>query len=80
MTRKLLRLTWVDSCAPSDSGWHREGELNLKELTCETVGWLISEDKTSISVACSVMENETLYGVITIPKVAILSRKTIRGN
>lgn len=75
---KLLYVTWIDSASPSDSSWHKAEELNLEVLTCRTVGWLVAETNTSISLSSSVMENGALYGTITIPKVALITRKVVR--
>jgi hypothetical protein len=72
ITRVYVR--WVDSCSPSDSSWHTKDNLSLSPLTCETLGWLVNEDRKSVSVASCVMENGALYGVITIPKCSILKR------
>ena len=72
---KRVYVLWIDSCSPSDSSWHKASELSLSPLKCDTLGWLVHEDKQSISVASCVMENGALYGVITIPKCSILKRR-----
>ena len=74
---KLVYVRWIDSAAPSDSSWHKVEDLSLEPLACDTVGYLVSETKTGVSIASSVMENGLLYGVITIPKVAVLKRRTL---
>lgn len=71
----IVYIQWVDSCSPSDSSWHKPEELNLNPLACETVGIVVSEDEKQISVASCKMENGSIYGVITIPKVAIIKRR-----
>ena len=72
---KLTHIKWIDSCSPSDSNWHKVEELHLEPLTCESVGWVLKEDKKSISLAPHMTEGQGLYGVLTIPTVAILKRK-----
>ena len=77
-TSKLVHIRWIDSCSPSDSDWHRLEELNLKALTCDTVGIVVDEDDRQISVASCVTEAGAIYGVITIPKCSILKRRRVR--
>lgn len=77
-TSKLVHIQWLDSCSPSDAAWHEPKELNLKALTCDTVGILVAEDDKQLSVASCVMETGTLYGVITIPKCSILKRRRVQ--
>lgn len=77
MGTKLIYILWVDSASPSDAAWHRTEELNMEPLKCETAGYLVRETADSISVASCVMENGSLYGVITIPKCSILKRRRV---
>jgi len=75
---KKVKVKWVDSCSPADSNWHRIDELSLQPLTCESIGFVVSEDKHQISVAGTVAESGSVYGVMTIPKRAVLKIMVIR--
>ena len=77
---RLVHIQWLDSCSPSDSGWHKPEELTLKSLTCDTVGIIVAEDKKQISVASCIVDSGKdygVYGVITIPKCSILKRRRV---
>src|SRR5580700_1324572 len=78
----LLQVLWVDSTDPAND-WLPLGDLEgyPGSLDCTSVGWLVGEDKESVTLAAhlSYPEEECprVCGVISIPKAAILGTKTI---
>lgn len=78
---KLLWILWVDS-----SGWSRwqnaqqfvEEEILKDDPRCESVGWVICEDKESISIAPHRSGNGNIDGVFRIPKRSILKKKVLK--
>jgi hypothetical protein len=78
---RLELVTWIDSIRHVD-GWqpveHYQREAE-RPLECETAGWVIHENATSIMVAQSRMtgDNGAVTEVIQIPTIAIKSRKDL---
>lgn len=78
---KLLWILWLDT-----SGWSQwqgaerfvEVEIPKDDLRCESVGWIIHEDKESISIAPHRSGNGSIDGVFRIPKCSILKKKVLR--
>ncbi len=76
----LLRVVWLDS-----TGWSRWTDLDdflaeqvpKESCRCETVGWLVHEDKEKLIVASSRSVISAIDGILQIPKCAILKRTEI---
>jgi len=74
----VLWIRWVDSS--SHSGWKETSELEAHLMICESIGFLVSENKDAIAIALnrSCKAGFLPFGdIISIPKVAVLSRKRI---
>lgn len=72
---KLVCVVWYDSV--SAGGWRDENSYNKAER-CVSVGWLVGQDEYNVAIACSKDEDgEDFLGVVTIPKVAIVSAKVV---
>ena len=59
---------------------HRN-QIETNALKCESVGFLVREDKKSVSVALNMTPDEDYkpFGdVILIPKVSIISKKVLK--
>ena len=54
---KLVLIEWVDST--SMGGWTDNDDMDLCE--CETVGFLLKEDKKKVIVAQSISDGATRY-------------------
>lgn len=77
MKTKLIRthVKWVDSVGPSRYWEHRD-DVDHSVSHIETVGWLVHENKKSVTIASSVSKNSGCYGgILTIPKFAITKRE-----
>lgn len=78
--RMAVHVKWVDSAG--SSGWRSFDELHSNLMKCETIGWLVLEDKEKITIALNGVfdgTSERPFGeFITIPKVAILKRHGIK--
>ena len=75
---KVLYVEWLDSNSRRGGVWH---DIDSKpcEMTCKTVGFVIHEDKKSITVASHLSEpTDSMAGDITIPKRAITKRRIVR--
>lgn len=79
MKRKALWLRWMDS--GSTPGWGDEESLKEEALVCESIGWLVKENKNVIVLALNASFDEysryPFGDAISIPKGCILSRKVI---
>ena len=78
---KIVHIKWVDSY--TQAGWVNESQLDKTPLICETVGFLVGENKHSLKVALNHTCNDNYkpYGeVINIPKVSIKSKRILRNK
>jgi len=79
----LERVAWMDSRCPTDS-WARVRDFgSVNALSMVSVGFIIKETDEEILVAPhvgieDVVEDTQVSGVITIPKVSIVSRETLK--
>lgn len=76
----LLMVEWVDSC--TTRGWIDPHSISKHAKSCFSVGWVIHEDDTVVSLAASAGLNDedgfdSVDGHMTIPKVAIIRTKTL---
>lgn len=67
-------IKWVDSVGPARY-WELADQITHSVSRIETVGWLIHENKKSVTVASSWSTSGCFGGVVTIPKFAITKRK-----
>lgn len=81
---KLVEIKWIDSASPANGSWVVITGEQLKEdyiAICYSSGYLIGETKKEYKVCNSYHEiNETdinAIGYIAIPKVAIISMKSL---
>lgn len=81
----LELIEWFDSV--TSSGWQVEGEKENEPAKCLSVGWVVKETKTSVSLAPNIgplpgtylVDFNDQYGdVTTIPKGMITKRKKIK--
>lgn len=70
-------IEWDDSCGAAD-GWEFRGDMEpLLPARCISVGFVMAETETYLTIAPTVSEGLVL-GRLTIPKVAIVRRRSIR--
>lgn len=74
---RLLYVKWVDSQSTAEGTWHTARQIDDKVKPCHSVGWVLKETKTSITLVGSHV-GEEYGGDITIPKVAIIKKRRIR--
>ena len=77
MSRKMLYLEWEDSMSFSGKVWKDIDIVEDADLMCESCGFVIGEDKTSITLAGSTYGG-SMAGDMTIPKSAIRKRRVLR--
>lgn len=78
-TPDILLVEWIDSCG--SSGWRPLADIQQEPSRCQTVGWLVSENKEALTLALNRAENHdnVPFGeTICIPKIAIKRRTTLR--
>lgn len=67
---KLVMVEWLDS--RRGEGWVRLDELESTLTKCRSVGWIIAQDKESLTLAGHLGDNPAqCCGDLTIPKRAI---------
>ena len=82
---KLIFIEWVDSSRHGGAWEHYTKDQFNKDtsLYCHSVGWLVGETKTQITVAQTISiddhpERDQMLYLITIPKCAIVSRRELK--
>lgn len=73
---EAIYLRWEDSCA-FEAGWKNILDYEGTCATCETVGWLVSEDEQSLLVGLSYDGDSDFNCVMRIPKSGVLYRQTL---
>lgn len=72
MTRRLVRVDWVDSCSFSRQQWRSIDESKgLEPSKIQSVGFVLSEDKEHIVLTGSLDEEDHANGCHTIPRGCI---------
>lgn len=76
--RIITVVKWADSIG-CVSGWCRESELTLNVDAITTIGVVLREDDSQITIAPTFFKHPNgeihTMGVVTIPKCAIVSRQ-----
>jgi len=65
----------------TSNGWHDSGKFKKSDdgFKCESVGFIMFEDKKSIRLACSYSDqNETAGEVITIPRANVIKKEVLK--
>lgn len=73
---KIVHVKWEDSHV-NNGAWADPSDVKAWPLTIKTAGFLVAEDKKTITIASSVAKEGNWAGVIKIPKSCILKRKVI---
>ena len=79
MRTKIIYVKWLDSS--TQTGWLRKDEIMKNPLKCETVGFLVKENKKSLLLSLNRTQDENYkpFGdVICLPKKSIVVRKTLK--
>lgn len=79
--KKLVYIEWEDSqgCSPS---WQRTANYDPEVVIIKSVGWIIHENKKTISIAGNIAEETNTTdaqanGIMTIPKRCVVKRKNV---
>lgn len=88
---EIVEVEWIDS--QSWMGWHRHDDVvqdhgDEKDKLCRTAGYLVSEDKSGVTLALSRTVPTSPDGVnarswgdtIFIPAVAVRKKTTLRSR
>jgi len=78
-SKKIAYVKWLDTW--TSNGWHDSGKFKKSDdgFKCESVGFIMFEDKKSIRLACSYSDqNETAGEVITIPRANVIKKEVLK--
>jgi len=70
-------IEWRDSCSLRGGVWNDQNDLaQCSPSQCRSVGWVVSENKMSITLAAHASETQA-SGDMCIPKTAVVRRWTL---
>lgn len=70
-------VTWRDSATLR--GWMEMDSKHHGVTTITSVGWLVRETKTELTIATCISENGNTRDAVTIPREAITKRTRLRN-
>lgn len=73
-TEKIVAMTWIDASGPD--GWVDRDNLDYEIQTILSIGFLLHEDDTSMTISPSLGRHH-VHAPMTIPKKAVVERKDI---
>ena len=77
LIKKVVHITWIDS--QTDSGWTPIKEVAEELELTHTIGFFVSESDAFYIVAHSFdPQTESVNGLMTIPKSAVETIKTLK--
>lgn len=80
----LVCITWEDHWGTAGGGWRPQDATDMKPMLCQTVGWVIAQDKDRLLTASShdgQMPNPSVSAVSCCPKRMVSEIKVLkRGN
>lgn len=78
---KVYYIKWRDAFTETDE-WHDSDSITDEDYTCETIGYLLEENKKSnyYSIAGTVTIEGVYTSIINIPKAMVISKKCIKIN
>ena len=80
MYKEFEVIEWLDHATYSESSWRSED--NIKELVpvkVITLGFVVSEDKTSVRIAATITDNASFTGEFLIIKISIVRRQKVKN-
>lgn len=79
LSKRPVLIEWVDSHSPNCVGWIGPDEVPHHMTTCLSVGYILNEDKKTITLVAHVAGSEAdqVGGVMTIPTCAIVKRNKL---
>lgn len=77
MKRKAVFVVWTDSA--TNGGWVYPNSPQYGGVSrIESVGWLVGDHEDHVEITTSISDANRSLDVLSIPKVAILKRRTVR--
>lgn len=76
--KKIYRIVWRDAYSEVDE-WHDEDSIDGSDYLCETIGYLIENEKNSkyFTIASTVTIEGYFCCLINIPKAMVVSKQKI---
>lgn len=78
---KLQIIEWRDAFAPAENGWLTQSQveefINDHDFIVTSVGYVIHEDKDTVTIVSQVSKQEQYSHLQRIPKGCITKRKTV---
>jgi hypothetical protein len=76
--RKLVIVTWADSAA-FDAGWKDDTKVErMAPSRITSVGWLMAETKTHVTLAAHITSEGHVTGEMCIPRGCVLKRRAVK--
>ena len=80
MYKEFEIIEWLDHATYSESHWRTEDSIKeLSPVRVVTLGFVVSEDKTSVRVSATITDNASFTGEFLIIKKAIVRRQKIKN-
>jgi len=76
--RKIVKIEWEDACSHNEDWWP-EDKISNEGITTESIGFIVKENKTHITIANSFNDVELYNGILTIPKKYIKKKRIIKS-
>lgn len=80
-SKTLVRINWLDSQSPDDAGWKNKKDVDKNAVRLSSVGFIIGQTKTAITLAASrprKRENsDSVTGIMCIARNSIQKIKEI---
>lgn len=78
----LVHIRWEDHYCYGRGGWRDSHKVDISPLICETVGWVVAQDKERLATAAGhdgQMPNPSINGHVNVcPKNMIKSLRIIK--
>lgn len=73
----VVLIRWVDSCSFTE--WHRREKAEYELATCTTVGFVVDDNETAITLVQNTTSFGQLSNTITIPKACVVFRTKVHN-
>lgn len=79
LNKKIYHIVWRDAFSESDE-WHDEDSISCEEYICETIGFLIENNKKPeyITIASTITLDGAFCSIMNIPKTMIIKKTLLK--
>jgi len=72
----MVCVVWLDSC--TEAGWMHDAEATMRVAEIKSVGWLLEDTETQVTLAQSVDWEGKTSERLTMPKSVVVSITVLR--